>query len=250
MAEPSDDARELLARYRSARVLETRARACVHARLVASIDGSLVPDRRRLVLTVAAVALATAAAVVLAASWWWDPSQAVATPSPRDDAAMFGHDDGTPRQTVIQPAEPPPRVAALPTADPGPATAPIDDVATSSPTPRSIDGASPPGPIPAPIPALAPATRGPDRVLAQELALVRAARLALDVGDAAAALEHLATHSSRFAEGQLAEERDSVRVEALCAAGKGAQARAEAQLFVRRWPDSTHAARMARACPR
>ena len=107
----------------------------------------------------------------------------------------------------------------------------------------------PRSPAPQPLAPVAPAIDRPasapaiDPVLAAELALVDAAKRALAAGDAARALDRLAAHARDFRRGQLAEERQALRVEALCAAGKRPQARAEATLFLREYPASTHADR-------
>ncbi|WAS95547.1 hypothetical protein [Nannocystis punicea] len=85
--------------------------------------------------------------------------------------------------------------------------------------------------------------------LAAELELLRRARAALDGGDAAGALQDLAGHERAFAAGQMLQDRLLLRMEALCALGKGRQARAEAAVFLRAYPGSTHIARVQTICP-
>lgn len=86
--------------------------------------------------------------------------------------------------------------------------------------------------------------------LEAELRLVAGIRAALRRGDADAALAAIAAHRRDFKAGALIQERDAHEVEAVCAAGRGDEARALADAFVRRWPESTHRARVAAACPR
>lgn len=235
MDDSSDRARELIARYRHARTLDQAARARVHARLVTSTAAApnVVALPRRRLITVTLLALATAAAVILAARWAASPS-ALADRRPADaDAAAFGRQDDPPQPTELRPAEPP----SIPATPQAPVTVP-----PRSPAPQPLAPEAPAIDRPASAPAI-------DPVLAAELALVDAAKRALAAGDAALALDRLAEHARDFRRGQLAEERQALRVEALCAAGKRPQARAEATLFVREYPASTHADRIARACP-
>jgi hypothetical protein len=179
------------------------------------------------------LALATAAAVILAARWAARPST-LADRRPADaDAAAFGRPDDPPQTTELRPAEPP----SIPAAPQTPVTVP-----PRSPAPQPLAPVAPAIDRPANTPAI-------DPVLAAELALVDAAKRALAAGDAALALDRLAAHARDHRRGQLAEERQALRVEALCAAGKRPQARAEATLFLREYPASTHADRIARACP-
>ncbi|MFY0534707.1 hypothetical protein [Nannocystis pusilla] len=85
--------------------------------------------------------------------------------------------------------------------------------------------------------------------LAAEMELLRRARATLDGGDAGAALQDLAAHERAFAAGQMLQDRLLLRMEALCALGKGRQARAEAAVFLRTYPGSTHTARVQTICP-
>jgi hypothetical protein len=74
--------------------------------------------------------------------------------------------------------------------------------------------------------------------LAAERALLADARAAMQSSDAARALAILDDHARRFAHGQLAEERDALRVAALWLAGDHAAARRHADEFARHHPDS------------
>jgi hypothetical protein len=74
--------------------------------------------------------------------------------------------------------------------------------------------------------------------LAAEQALLADARAAMQSSDAVRALAILDDHARRFPRGQLAEERDAVRVAALWRAGDHDAARRRADEFARRHPDS------------
>lgn len=65
----------------------------------------------------------------------------------------------------------------------------------------------------------------PEDALKAELALVSAAKQQLRGGQVEAALRSLDDHARKFANGQLAEERDELRVEALCVLGRTDEAR-------------------------
>lgn len=84
--------------------------------------------------------------------------------------------------------------------------------------------------------------------LRAEMALIREARQALRAARPEGALEVLDAHARAFPEGQMREDREVLRIEALCAAGKAPQARAEAQLFLRAFPGSAHAQRVRSIC--
>ncbi|HXU68007.1 MAG TPA: hypothetical protein VN947_01695 [Polyangia bacterium] len=71
-----------------------------------------------------------------------------------------------------------------------------------------------------------------------ERALLADARNAMQMSDAPRALAILDDHARRFAGGQLAEERDALRVAALWLSGDHEGARRHADEFARRHPDS------------
>jgi len=77
-----------------------------------------------------------------------------------------------------------------------------------------------------------------DRGLGRERALLDQARAALVSGDSAAALAALDRHRRGFPDGRLAEERDVLRLKALLAAGRAAEARAAAERFLHKHPAS------------
>jgi hypothetical protein len=77
-----------------------------------------------------------------------------------------------------------------------------------------------------------------DRGLAAERKLVEMARTALGRGQTDGALAALRRHARVFPTGQLAEERESLLVQALVVKGDFPQARAQATRFARRYPHS------------
>lgn len=132
-------------------------------------------------------------------------------------------------------------------------TAPAVVVPSAAPPPAPV---APPLPAPvAPLPAVlpdAPTPRRPavtaeDPMLA-ELRAVQSAQRALARHDGSAALRTLAALDRAQPRGNLREERDALRVLALCAAGRADDARAAAAVFLSRHPGSPQAARVQGAC--
>lgn len=70
--------------------------------------------------------------------------------------------------------------------------------------------------------------------------MLASATRALAARDATAALAHVDEHAARFPAGVLAEEREALRIEALLLANRTADARAAADAFRRRYPDTLH----------
>ncbi len=85
--------------------------------------------------------------------------------------------------------------------------------------------------------------------LEAELSLVRAAHDALRAGQPALALERTEEHRRAYPDGTLAEERDALRVCAICALGR-TDSKAEAQAFLSDHPASPFVTRIREACPR
>lgn len=132
-----------------------------------------------------------------------------------------------------------------------PAAAPT--VTASSPAPAVPAPLPPPAPVAQPETAKPPAPPGRasdaeprplvsrDRGLAAERKLVEMARSALARGHTDGALAALQRHARGFPRGQLAEERDSLLVQALVAKGDFAKARDRAAHFHRHYPHSLFA---------
>jgi hypothetical protein len=66
-------------------------------------------------------------------------------------------------------------------------------------------------------------------------------------GDWAAAWTAIEEHRRRYPNGQLAEEREALRVETLAAMGRSDEARGAARAFAERFPESVLLARVHRA---
>lgn len=84
--------------------------------------------------------------------------------------------------------------------------------------------------------------------LAEETALLEAARASLREGSGAAALEAVKAHARRFPEGLLAEEREAARILALCALDRRAEAARAREDLRARWPSSPHGRAIEAAC--
>jgi hypothetical protein len=132
-------------------------------------------------------------------------------------------------------AHPRPSVT-LPASSPVAAPRPEPESATASPAPAAEPAPVPTPAAPAPTRHTRPTSTRPD--LAAERALVDEASRSLAGGDAPGALAALGRHASRYPGGQLAEERDALRIRALAAAGRAAEARARAAHFARVHPRS------------
>ncbi|MBL8972033.1 MAG: hypothetical protein JNK56_15730, partial [Myxococcales bacterium] len=134
-----------------------------------------------------------------------------------------------------EPAPARPAVAAI--------TAP-NNTPDAAPPPPPVPAASPPATMPAPplAPASARPTRSADR-LAAEVALLDRAHASLGAGDVDAALGLLATHARDFADGALIDLREAARVQALCSAGRLAEAEAAALALLAAYPGSAVAQR-------
>jgi RNA polymerase sigma-70 factor (ECF subfamily) len=85
--------------------------------------------------------------------------------------------------------------------------------------------------------------------LGEEARLLAQAKRALTHGVAAEAIEPLDEHARRFRDGPLAEAREGLRIEALCALGRRREARGTAAALRRDYPDSSLAWRLADPCP-
>jgi hypothetical protein len=94
----------------------------------------------------------------------------------------------------------------------------------------------------------APAAPRPADSLAEEVAMLSHASAELLAGRPAAALNALDEHRRKFPRGELAQERTSARIQALCALGRMNDAQAELARLARTSPNSPHLARARKAC--
>ncbi len=150
---------------------------------------------------------------------------------------------GAPKPPVHAPVDErvePPAEPSLAAASPQPVATPIARVQTSTPAPSK---AAPRAPVvEEPSPTVAPAIDDDGTSLLLE------ARTALKQGDAAKALELVATHARRFPKSKLFDLRGVIEVDALCMSGRREAARERAQRLAARDPDSTAAKRVRDAC--
>lgn len=87
------------------------------------------------------------------------------------------------------------------------------------------------------------------KVPSDDLALVEAAEAALRADDPERALELLHRHEQRFPRAPTVEEREALRVLALCAAGRAVEGRGARWTFLREHPRSAYRERIEKACP-
>jgi hypothetical protein len=138
---------------------------------------------------------------------------------------------GTPEpRTVYVDREVP--VLVVPTATVAPAPAPTTAPSASA----AIDVDSLPSSGAAPRASAPPLDAG--AALAAESALLDVARTALARGEPDHALAAVGRHAAQFPHGALAEEREAIAVKALAQSGRGADARARADRFRTRYPES------------
>jgi hypothetical protein len=135
-------------------------------------------------------------------------------------------------EALPAPALPAERPTASASADPWVTVTPPDSppspaLPVAAPSARTVAG-----------PLASPSVRPAVSKLAEERQLILVARSALARGRPKEALAALAEHARRFATGQLEEERDSLRVEALVASGSYGEARTVAAHFDESYPDS------------
>lgn len=274
MARPDPRGRAMLRAYRSAKAGPVEQRDALWARIEASLDQgaqgpSLEPERtlepgpvrapaRGPEWVVPAVAAAVAVAALVVAALTLGPGgsrDAARRRSAAEAPYETSRDQALAEPTAVVPNEAPADAPASGT----PSTTSSAAMVGSSPSPASARRRStrpggrelPPGSSAAlaPVPPLGedPAATVDDELEA-EMALVGAARHALRTDRPARALEVLDAHARAFPAGQMREDRAVLRIEALCAAGKGPQARAEVALFVRAFPGSAHAQRVRASC--
>jgi hypothetical protein len=108
---------------------------------------------------------------------------------------------------------------------------------------RSASAASPSENAPT-----APVESAATSSLQEEVRLVRSADAAVSARDPSRALSLLSEHERRFPRGTLASERAMLVVLALCAAGRNAEASAQAERFKERYPHSPLQERLQHSC--
>jgi len=147
-----------------------------------------------------------------------------------------GHAEAPPPEVTVQAPEPTPAREAVGSL-PEPPGVPSAKAAPPKASERSSPTLRPPAP-----PAVAPSA--PQGTLADELALLDAARRALRRGNARVALSELDRHQAEFPRGLLGQEATLLRIEALVRSGNRPAAEALARQFLARQPNSPHAKRI------
>lgn len=195
-----------------------------------------------------------------------DDDQAIVTPPPPAQIAAPGP-SGPARVEVAPPpapapvaeaptapmppeAPPPPHVraparvrVAPPVAPPAQAPAPAP-AAAPEPAPAPSDISIPPVEVTAPEVAPPPPAPVDPRRLALEVSLIDRARAAVTANDIPRALAVLDEYRKSFADGALVEEAELVRIEALLAAHRSAEASEAGRAFLARFPHSPLARRV------
>ena len=132
--------------------------------------------------------------------------------------------------------------------------APMEEVAPveEAPVQRQAEAAA--APVVTPAVAKSPKPRAKPVAVTQvddvqaELSLVRKATAAKNAGKLDEALAQLSEHAKQFPGGVLAQEREVLRAEVLCARGDKTQARTLVERFVSRHPTSAFLGRMNGVC--
>jgi RNA polymerase sigma-70 factor (ECF subfamily) len=251
MSDLSPETRALLGRARGGDTLPAIHRTALRRRLAGAL-GLAAP------LTLGA----TAAASVTVGTWAVRGIAVLGTASvlgmavlaPAPAVAPPAHVGTVDRIAAAHPARPgrPSGLAAEPMAPPAPPDAPSEALPEPTEPPPAASGSPHPGP-PRPATSLPHRRLDVERVedpLTAEVRLVGDARNAIGDGDAARALEVLAEHGRRFARGALAPEAAALRVDALCIAGRVADAEAEVRRFEALYPGSPLTRRFASTCAR
>ena len=248
--EPSPQALRAMAAFRRRGQLSDDAKDALRERIDASISARTeVPPP----IDVAGsawrigVAMAAAATVLLALRLVGSAGTLVQRSASSSDQAVYEATPSDPEQGRARPRAPSQPVVtpedSTPAAPPAPQP-PVDPAGVSSPASRSAvrapASARPPEPGAAPPPAPVD--------LAAELTVMRRARAALRREDPEQALRLLDEHAARFASGQMLEDRQALRVQALCDAGRGERARDAARRFGQDHPGSPHVARVKTIC--
>jgi type IV secretory pathway VirB10-like protein len=139
-----------------------------------------------------------------------------------------------PEPTVVARAPEPSPAPPAPEVEPEAPVAPIPPPAPEpprAPVRRPAPVERPPPPAPAPAPSR-------DVAFAEERALIELARTSLARGEHQRALASLQAHARTFPQGQLAEEREVLWINALIALRQPAVARQKASEFRQRFPKS------------
>jgi len=245
-----------LAVYRDTPTVDDAARDRMWSRLEASVGGAAEPefapvvrlDVGRTALRMGIALAAAAAILLLLRSIDWQSVMGSEDEDPRSQAVYGAADEpsGGLAKTRAEPATPKPPAPVSAQAPSAPAAAvevepPASDAVApeieSAPkrvaSPRPARTTSPSEPEPAPV-----------DTLSEEMRLMARVKAALSAGNADKALAVLDSHARQHPHGQMAEDRAALRPQALCAAGRNADAAAAARRFLKAHSDSAHRARV------
>ena len=207
-------------------------------------EGPSTDGRRKILAAIAAASAAslatqpaqaasTAGKGMTVAKWGVLAVAAVAIPA----AIMLRGGDDSPTSLKAAPSAlkaPATEVKATPVRTPveaeGPAPLALEDL----PTLPSVTPAT----------GTAPSTKQAQGSLADEVAQLQKAKLALKGGSPAQALAELGTYAQRFPRPMLGAEATVLRIEALSQSGDGARAKTLAEGFLAKNPNSPYAARL------
>lgn len=230
----------LLEAYRDDRRPSAAAREQMWARLVEHQR----PRRAWLRATVvAAVAVAALVLLWLASRGSWGELARGGDPR-AGEQAPFERDVVRRRGTASAAGD---RASASSEAAPAP-TEPVVEPSPGEPSlPATGKAPARPGGAREVAPAIEPAP-APDAA-SGDLTLIAAAEAALRADAPARALELLHLHEERFPSAATAEEREALRVLALCAAGREVEGRGARWAFLREHPRSAYRERIEKACP-
>lgn len=131
-------------------------------------------------------------------------------------------------------------------AETAPSSARIRETSLEAPTPPARSTPAAPADVKMASGSSAVAAPAPSS-LAQELALLDAARQALTAGEAEKALALISSYRKRFPHGALGQEATVLEVDALEAKGRAAQATDLKEQFLAEHPDSAHRERVKRS---
>ena len=238
--------------YRDTPALGDEARDRLWSRLEASVatEPEAAPARAvrldvpRTALRLGIALAAAAAILLLLRAIDWQSMTGAAEAEPRSQAVYGAKDDpdgGDAKARAAsagerpEPSKPPehaPAAVPQPEDDPAPRVqAPEQPAAPTTP-----DRATRPSPPESKAP--------PVDTLMEEVRLMGRVRSALDAGNATKALAALDAHARQYPHGQMAEDRAALRPQALCAAGRNAQAAAAARRFLGAHRGSAHRSRV------
>jgi len=187
------------------------------------------PSRSRPRRNVAWIGLAVAVLCAGAAGVHYGASPEVADSGRTQHAGSIAETDTTVTPVPSTPVtEANPSVAALPSMR-------VDDLPSASAAASSA---------PAPVVAAARTPSRPAANVADELALIEAARGALAADQPAAAYSHIQRYRASFPTPHFVNEADALEVQALAALGRNDEARTKAELFLEAHPRSPYTQRV------